>query len=149
MSRPLFLDHAIDLKEQRTARGTARLWAISPTVYVTSVSGHLEEAHADLFEAYGAERIRQAEGRSLFVFHDWLEMTGYESECRKRLTSWSVARRKSYAEVHLATKSKLVVMGVGVANIALGGLIRTHPTRDLLERELGRVVERAREAPRK
>ncbi|MBM4362560.1 MAG: hypothetical protein FJ104_07755 [Deltaproteobacteria bacterium] len=128
-------EFALDLREHRNPRGTARLWTLTPTLYVTHVTGAMDGTHADLFERYGQERIDGATG-PLVVFHDWLDMTGYTSECRTRLTRWSLARRNVYADVHLAVRSKLVAMGVEVANLALGGLIRTHGSRASLEAAL-------------
>lgn len=126
---------ALDLREHRGARGTARLWTLAPNLYVTQVTGAMDGGHADLFEQYGQERIDRAAG-PLVVFHDWLDMIGYTSECRTRLTRWSLDRRSAYADVHLAVRSKLVSMGVEVANLALGGLIRTHGSRASLEAAL-------------
>lgn len=128
-----------ELREVRTERGCARVWVIAPTLYVTMTTGYMEEAHADLLESYGLERIRKAPGK-LTVFHDWFDMTGYESRCRQRLTSWSLARRQHFEEVHLGVRSKLVAMGVQVANLALGGLITAHTDRTKLEHELRRVL---------
>jgi hypothetical protein len=135
----LLEEQGTDLREARTDRGSARLWVLAPTVYVTSVTGHMEDVHADLFESYGLERIRKAPGK-LVVFHDWFDMTGYESRCRTRLTSWSVKRIEHYEEVHLGVRSKLVAMGVQVANIALRGLITAHSDRAKLEVELRRAL---------
>jgi len=93
----------------------------------------------DLFLSYSEERIRLASGK-LTVFHDWLDMTGYDSSCRKRITDWTVRHLSSYAEVHVALRSKLVAMGVQVANIALGGLVKTHKSRASLEAAVRAVV---------
>jgi hypothetical protein len=135
----LFRELGTDFQTCETVRGAASMWVLSPSVYVTVVTGHMEDVHADLFERFGAERIAAAPGK-LFVFHDWLEMTGYESRCRQRLTAWSAARLRAYAEVHLAVRSKIVAMGVQVANIPLRGLIRAHRDRASLEGELRGVL---------
>jgi hypothetical protein len=132
-------DGATDIRECKTARGTVRVWTLLPTVYVTCMSGHLQDAHAELLEAYGQDRIERAGGQ-LYVFHDWIEMSGYDATSRQRMTTWSVARRHVYAEVHLAIRSKIVAMGAHVANIALGGLMHVHGGRAALELELGRVL---------
>lgn len=134
---------AVDRDEVATPTGTARLWALSPTVYVSSVTGHMVHAHADLFERFAEQRLLRARGK-LNVFHDWMGMTGYESRCRQRLTSWSLAHLDDFDEVHLAQRSKLVAMGVQVANIVLKGKIRTHSSLARLESELRRVLEATR-----
>lgn len=135
----LFEELGRDLQEVTTGGGTARLWWLTPTIYVTQVSGQMGEKHADLFERFAEERIRNAPGK-VNVFHDWLGMTGYESRCRQRLTRWSLEHLDAYGEVHLALRSKLVAMGVQVANIALGGKIRVHGSRATLEAELKRAL---------
>lgn len=121
-----------DPKQVRTARGELRIYALGRTAYGTEFSGHLEDAHVDLFLAYSEERIELASGK-LTVFHDWLDMTGYDSSCRKRITDWTVKHLDAYAAVHVLLRSKLVAMGVQVANLALGGLVKTHKTRASLE----------------
>ena len=122
----------VDPKQVRTQKGQLRIYAFDKAVYATEFSGHLEDRHVDLFLSYSEERIRLASGK-LTVFHDWLEMTGYDSSCRKRITDWTVKHLSAYAVVHVALRSKLVAMGVQVANIALGGLVKTHQTRISLE----------------
>ncbi len=136
----LFEDMAIDEANLATSQGTARLWALAPTVYVTSVTGHMGDAHAVLFERFAEKRIREAGGK-LNVFHDWIGMTGYESRCRQRMTQWSVANLGAYDEVHMVLRSRLVAMGVQVANLALGGKMRVHASRVRLEVELRRALK--------
>lgn len=143
----LLEEQGFDLKEVTTARGVARLWTLTPTIYVTQVRGHVDEAHAGLFEVYGQRRVDRAQGQTLTVFHDWLEMTGYESVARQRMTSWSMDHLKQFGEVHLALRSKLVAMGVQVANIALRGLITVHnsraPMEAILSARVGQALTRA------
>ena len=94
-------------------------------VYATELAGHMSTPHVDLFLGYSEERVRQRDGK-LFVFHEWSKMTGYDSSCRARITTWTLANIDAYAEVHVAFRSKLVAMGVQVANLALGGLVRSY-----------------------
>lgn len=139
----LFRQQGEDFQEHASTRGTTRMWTLAPTVYVTQVEGHMDLSHAEFFERYGAARIA-ASPRPLCVFHDWLEMTGYDAPCRKRMTEWSVARLSSYREVHIGVRSKLVAMGIQVANIALRGLMHAHGNRAALEVELRRVLRTER-----
>ena len=136
----LLEESGTDRREVRTERGAGRAFVLSPLVYVTVVSGHMEPPVAELLVSYGNERMRRAAGKKLYVFHDWLDMTGYESSCRQRLTTWSGENRAAVAEVHLAQRSKIVAMGVQVANLALGGMIRTHSDRASLEADIRRVL---------
>jgi hypothetical protein len=95
----------------------------------------MEEPHADLFLRFSQERVAAKPG-ALYAFHDWLDMTGYDSVCRTRLTEWSVRNLDAFAEVHIGIRSKLVAMAVQVANIALRGLITVHPGKVQLEAAL-------------
>ena len=136
----LFEELATDEQHLTTQRGTARLWALAPTVCVTSFAGHMDEAHGELFMRFAERRLREATGR-IHVFNDWTAMTGYDSQCRTRLTSWSMANLPAYGEVHMAVRSKIVAMGVQVANLALGGKVRVHASRVRLEVELRRALK--------
>ncbi len=135
----LLAEQGKDVRSVETPRGKTLVYTLAPCVYVTVVSGHLEEAGAELIVQYGTGRVRAAPGK-LHVFHDWIEMTGYESGCRHRLTTWTAAYRDSVADAHLALRSKLVAMGVQVANLALGGMIKTHTNRGTLEHALRRAM---------
>ena len=117
----LFFERGQDVRELRTARGTLMLWTLAPTVYVTQVSGHLESAHVDLLFAYSEPLVRAAQ-RPIEVFHEWTAMTGYDAICRSRITTWAVERRSAFGRVHVAVRSKLVAMGVQVANLAIGNI---------------------------
>ncbi|MFO0695880.1 MAG: hypothetical protein U0230_20120 [Polyangiales bacterium] len=136
----LLQERALDPEVLETSRGTIRLWALGPTIYVIAMRGSMERPHSDLVMRYGERRWQAAGGRKLHMFHDWLEMGGYESQCRRDLTDWLLHRRDRYAEVHLAVRSKLVAMGVNAANVVLGGALRIHTDRDSLERALLKAV---------
>jgi hypothetical protein len=131
--------HGTDFAECNTEAGTIRVWVLAKNVYVTQGEGHMKDGHCEFLESYGEKRIRLAGGK-LFVFHDWIELTGYDSKTRVRLTMWSASRRHHYEEVHLAVRSRIVAMGVQVANIALGGFMRAHSGTASLEVELARVL---------
>lgn len=143
-------DAGTDFAEHANASGKLRAWVLARNVFVTQGEGHMRDDHCEFIETYGEERIRKAGGK-LYVFHDWLDMTGYDSRTRVRLTMWSVAHRTAYQEVHLAVRSRIVAMGVQVANVPLGGFMRAHTGLASLEVELVRVmsvVGAATKAPR-
>jgi hypothetical protein len=128
-----------DFAECSTQTGELRGWVLAPSVFVTQGKGHMTDEHCKFIETYGEERIRRHSGK-LYVFHDWRELTGYDSMTRVRLTAWSVKHRHSYQEVHLAVRSRIIAMGVQVANVALGGIMRAHSGIATLEVELARVL---------
>lgn len=135
----LFEELAVDPRTHVTPKGTLRVWSIAPAIFVTRTVGFVEESHADLFESYGLQCIQQNGGRKIRAFHDWLDMTGYDSKCRTRLTAWSRRHLGDFEEVHMAVRSKIVAMGVQLANLALGGIIQVYSERTRLEVEMRRV----------
>lgn len=60
-------------------------------------------------------------------FFDFWQMPTYDSEMRTEWTAFLVKHRARIAEIHVVARSKLVAMGVSVANLALGGIIKTYP----------------------
>jgi hypothetical protein len=135
----LLRERGTHFAEITTATGSLRGWVLAPNVFVTQGEGHMTDEHCEFLEAYGEDRIRQSSGK-LYVFHDWMELTGYDTKTRIRLTHWSVAHRKAYEEVHLAVRSRIIAMGVQVANVAVGGMMRAHTGIATLEVELARVL---------
>lgn len=135
----LFEDRAVVRDELVTKTGVARVWALSDTIYVSCITGYVADEHAEFFARFGDDRLRRTHGK-LSLFHNWMGMTGYDSRCRQRMTKWSLDRLARFDEVHIAQRSRLVAMGIQVANIALGGKIRMHGSVGLLEVELRRVL---------
>jgi hypothetical protein len=125
--------------ERSTESGALRAWVLAPNVFVTQGEGHMTDQHCAFLEDYGEARIRQYDGK-LYVFHDWIGLTGYDTKTRLRLTAWSVAHRHVYQEVHLAVRSRIIAMGVQVANVAVGGIMRAHAGVASLEVELARAL---------
>lgn len=122
----LLTERGFERRIVETSRGRLEAYALAPEIFVTVVTGHMETPHADEFVAYGDSRLVARRGKKLRIFHDWTAMTGYESSCRQQLTTWSAKHLGEMAEVHMALRSKIVAMGVQVANLALGGMIRAH-----------------------
>jgi hypothetical protein len=67
--------------------------------------------------------------RKLAVFFDVWGMRTYDAAFRAALTSWVADHRDAIAEFHVGLDSKIVAMGVAVANLALGGLVQAHTDR--------------------
>jgi len=72
-------------------------------------------------------------------FWDLENLEWYHSAIRKECTSVILRHRKNVAAVHAFSHSTLVNMGVAVANVALGGMIRSHPDRASFERAMERL----------
>jgi hypothetical protein len=111
---------AVHLEEHRDARGTIRLWRQRDgRLYSTRVTGHLSIALAHRIIEY-VDPMFEA-GRVL-GFHDWFQMSSYDTSSRNELTAWSL-RRSSLAQINIGTRAKLVSMGVTVAALALGAQV--------------------------
>jgi hypothetical protein len=74
-------------------------------------------------------------------FHDWLDMTGYDSASRIDLTSW-VLKNRAKSRLCIGLRSKLVAMGVSVANLALGNMIETFSSSAQLEAALAEALRK-------
>lgn len=60
---------------------------------------------------------------SIHLFIDAEHVTSYDSSFRTELTARVAGDRQRIASFHILVKSRLVSMGVSVANLALGGII--------------------------
>jgi hypothetical protein len=63
------------------------------------------------------------------IFLDFTDSPGYDSGLRVLWTQWLQSHLRSITKMHIVVKSKMVAMGVSVANLALGGIIQTHSQR--------------------
>jgi hypothetical protein len=91
------------------------------------------------------EALRTSERLTLLI--DFWDMPGYESFFRVGLTEWGLEHRARLEPIHLLARSPLVRMGVSVANLALGGLIKTYALRasyDVAVASLGAHAEPSR-----
>lgn len=114
---PLGEPSAVRLQELRDGRGSIRLWQHpSLRVYSTRVAGHLSMGLAQRIIDYVDPLFEKGK---VVGFHDWFQMTGYDTASRNQLTAWSL-RRSALAQINIGTRAKLVSMGVTVAALALG-----------------------------
>jgi hypothetical protein len=60
------------------------------------------------------------------LFYEMGRMNNYDSALRTRMTSHFAEHRPQIASLHVFTRSRIVAMGVSVANLALGQLITVH-----------------------
>lgn len=107
----------VRFQEHHDSRGRLYLWQ-QPVqrVYSTRVDGHLSVVLARRIIDYVDPLFEN--GRVL-GFHDWFQMTGYDTASRNELTQWSL-RRSAFAQINIGTRGKLVTMGVTVAALVLG-----------------------------
>lgn len=113
-----------------TPRGELHCWQLAPGSFVVKMSGHLEK---ELARRFAADFDRAHPGSLDAIFFDGGEMSGYDSAFRVGMTEWAMGVKKRTKTLHVWVQSKLVQMGVAVANLALGGVLRVHATRAAME----------------
>jgi hypothetical protein len=87
-------------------------------------------------------RIAAEDGR-LIVFNDWEAMLDYDSECRTRLTRATLELKGSVEGLHILFASRVVAMGVQVANLAVK-IITVHTARPTFEAAVREALHRRR-----
>jgi hypothetical protein len=134
--RSLRFSLAREVQTLTTSKGRIWFWSISPGLYATEVRGHLSVDMARHIVRYAEPLYQQG---VLSGFHNWLEMTGYDSQSRVLLTEWVLSHRDQ-THLHIGVRSKIVAMGVSVANLALGNLIRTYSSSAAMEAALEKAL---------
>lgn len=105
------------LQKLETERGAIVVSRARLGVLVSEASGYMDAAFADILIELGTAENRRVPG---FVhFMDWRDVTGYQSEGRRRCTDWALTQRAPYPRLGILTSSKLVHMGVSAAAMAL------------------------------
>ena len=112
------------IEELRDDRGAIRFWRPAEDVLVSIVVGHLSHKAALRITYWldtiliNSDRVRQ--------WHNWHEMRSFDVASQRDLTAWHVRHRKQVRDLNIICQSQLVLMGVRVANVALGGLIQVY-----------------------
>lgn len=119
--------------EAEAGAGRAFVVSKAPHVVLVVMEGVLDEAAGYRIRDAFDERIRSA-ATKVHSFWDLDALERYHSAVRVQCTEALRLHRNRLASIHSVSRSRLVSMGVSVANLALGGIIRQHETRaDLLK----------------
>jgi hypothetical protein len=102
-----------------TSRGRLALWTLDQGIFVFQVVAHGDKSFVAPVVA-GFERSLRLGPSQMFV--DVELMTSYDTE----VTAAMARERKRIGCLHILVRSKLVAMGVSVANLALGGIMTIH-----------------------
>jgi len=100
---------------------------VSGDVIFHRISGYLEKSLVPRIKE-PTERLIAC-GLRPRIFNDWWDMSGYDAEARNKLTEWTLRIRHNIASDHILVRSKIVSMGVSLANVALGGLLTVYTDR--------------------
>jgi hypothetical protein len=122
-----------------------RLENPATAVIHTRVGGHADLECVKEFWDY-FEKVAATQS-PIENFHDWADVEGYDPEVRQRYMQWSRTHRAEIHGAHILVRSRLVVMGVTVANLALGYLT-AYNDRARFERALAKAIAQAKAAVR-
>ncbi|APR79110.1 Hypothetical protein A7982_04457 [Minicystis rosea] len=106
------------------ARGTAIFSEPAPGVLLVRIVGHVTLDAANAAIALRRKALRTTP--ILHLFDDAWEAIGYDSDVRLRLTTWAKENSDRIGSHHLLIRSKILAMGVSVANMALKNRITAH-----------------------
>jgi hypothetical protein len=109
------------------ASGTLRLHWNRRGALETTVREHGGEDLVDIVTQRMDSVLR--DGGRIVLFFDLGEMHSYDSAMRVRWTDWLKRHLSQVESLDVVARSKLVAMGVAVANLALGGIITVHAER--------------------
>ena len=131
------------IREERAEHGLSRLVAqeLRSGLLLFTASGRLTRTLGrritDFLDATEVDRY--------LAFQDWWDVASYESSARYDLTQWVRANRERMVEGHILARSKLVKMGVTVANITVLGHLVLHEEKAPFARALAQA--RAQRSP--
>jgi len=110
------------------------VWSPAPTLLLLNVIGH---GQGEFAATINQEFDRLAVGDTrVHVFIDLERMPSYDSPLRTRCTEHFGGRLDAFASFHIYVPSRIVAMGVAVANLALRGVITVHASRPPFTRAL-------------
>lgn len=104
------------LYAEDTPTGSLELFTPGPKLVLSVAKGHLEEQYIPMVRKIDELIARDGE---VTIFHDWLEVTGYETRVRTEWTKWSSGQADGVESTHILVRSRIVAMGVRTAALAL------------------------------
>ncbi len=122
-------------------KGTIQIWEPTPHVLVSRLLGTLTVEGAQAIVMATRRMVARTPGH--VAFHDWDDMTDYDSEARSRLTNVALELKKQIVVMHILTRSIGVRMGVKAASLVLP-MLRPHDDRRAFELELRRALTEKR-----
>ena len=138
--RTLLAEHqGQDYDELDDGRGKVRLWHIGNHIGVFESSGSIVQAHSDFIVAFHARHI-EAHPRPWFTFGNWMTLRAYTPDVRRGLTEWQ--QTQHYEEIYVAHNSRLLAMGVSLANGVLDNRIQVLTNEEALDDKLIAVRKR-------
>ncbi len=122
------------------ARQDARfeLRVVTPAVVLDKIAGVIDEELAAIVTAAFEDVLSRTVHPH--TFHDWSEVSGYSPKARKVLTDGVASLRPKMRSVHILFSSRLLAMGISVANAVLGGYIKAYGDRQSFDAAYGKAL---------
>lgn len=130
-----------------TDRGRYELWVPAKGLVLERITGH---ATGDLVRSMIVDLEKLlAETSPISFFDDFEEVESYESAARQHITTWTKENWAKIRAVHVLVRSRAVATAVSVANVALGGAMRSYTERPRFEAAFKLELDQALAPPRK
>jgi len=129
---------------QETSRGRLALWTLDQAFLVMQIVAHGDRSFVAPIVAGFERSLRH--GTSVQMFVDVELMVSYDTALRTEVTAALARERKRIGCLHILVRSKIVAMGVSVANLALGGIMTIHGTPAAFQHALSSGLTRAKVA---
>jgi hypothetical protein len=124
-----------------TGRGRLALWVVPPGFLVFQLVGHGEKSFTGPIVSGFERALGQAALVQMFV--DAELMSTYDTALRTEVTAAFLPKRQRIGSLHIVVRSKIVAMGVSVANLALGGLMTIYKDVGSFQTALSSSITRA------
>jgi hypothetical protein len=121
---PVLLNESANYEQWKGLSATCELRWNNRGALEMIVQGHCSDDIVPVMLRRGDAVVSHA-GR-IDLFFDFLLMPSYDSTLRTHWTDWIRAHPREVTSIHVASRSKVVSMGVAVANLALKGMINAH-----------------------
>jgi hypothetical protein len=119
-------------------RGSVVVTQLAPGHVLLTLFGYNDGELAPAY--YGALNAVVAAAGFLVVYMDSREQTGISSSERDRATVWTKELGSKYRAGHLLFRSRLLELAVAIANLALGGVVRTYSKVEAFEKAIAAAV---------
>jgi hypothetical protein len=134
------LASAESIGKWKGAQGEVEVYRFESVAAYIRMEGIAEQAAAPVIERALDGLFRSV--RAIHTFWDLRDLINYHSDVRVYSTNVLLAHRARLSSVHTLSTSKIVAMGVSVANLALGGIITNHKTQVGFEMAVRGVLPR-------
>jgi hypothetical protein len=122
-------------------RGQVYLGPLSPRVCLIEIRGGIDSDQGCRTGDAVAEIVSRSSGTH--VFARLVDLTHYHTDLRVRCTEALFENRARVRSVHCVATSKVVKMGIAVASLVLGGLVKSYDDLRAFEAALdGALAER-------